>query len=70
MRCWGGNSYGQLGDGSTEMRTGPPDTDVLTGAYKPTGKLGFSWPRSNDQLPLGTGTNVDVLYKIGYGLKY
>jgi beta-glucosidase len=44
--------------------------DVLTGAYKPTGKLSFSWPKSNDQLPLGTGTSADVLYKLGYGLKY
>ena len=45
-------------------------SDVLFGDYKPTGKLGFSWPKSMDQLPLGTGNKADVLYKIGYGLKY
>ncbi len=45
-------------------------SDVLFGDYKPTGKLSFSWPKSMDQLPLGTGTTADVLFKIGYGLKY
>ncbi|MBL0158492.1 MAG: glycoside hydrolase family 3 C-terminal domain-containing protein [Bryobacterales bacterium] len=45
-------------------------SDVLFGDYKPTGKLGFSWPKSDAQLPLGTGNKADVQYKIGYGLKY
>jgi beta-glucosidase len=45
-------------------------TDVLFGDNKPAGKLSFAWPRSMDQLPLGTGSQADVLFKIGYGLTY
>ncbi len=45
--------------------------DVLFGAYKPTGKLSFSWPRSNDQLPINVGdVKYDPLFKYGYGLSY
>ena len=47
--------------------------DVLFGDYKPTGKLSFSWPRSNDQLPLNanlSGGKYDPLFKLGYGLTY
>ena len=36
--------------------------DVLFGDYKPTGKLSFTWPRSN--------TKADALFAYGYGLKY
>jgi beta-glucosidase len=36
--------------------------DVLFGDYKPTGKLSFTWPRSN--------TKADPLFAYGYGLKY
>ncbi|WP_321473759.1 glycoside hydrolase family 3 N-terminal domain-containing protein [uncultured Paludibaculum sp.] len=45
-------------------------SDVLFGDFKPTGKLSFAWPRSDDQLPLGTATKADVLFKNGFGLKY
>jgi beta-glucosidase len=46
--------------------------DVLFGDYKPTGKLSFSWPKSNDQLPLNANSSkpYDPLYKLGYGLTY
>ena len=45
--------------------------DVLFGDYKPTGKLGYSWPRSNAQLPINIhSAGYDPLYKVGYGLKY
>jgi beta-glucosidase len=45
--------------------------DVLFGAYKPTGKLSYSWPRSVDQLPLHIGqTKYDPLFAFGYGLTY
>jgi len=47
--------------------------DVLFGDYSPTGKLSFSWPRSNDQLPLNIHTpepDYDPLYPLGYGLSY
>lgn len=41
--------------------------DVLFGAYKPTGKLGFSWPKSDAQLG---NVQADPLFKVGYGLTY
>ena len=47
--------------------------DVLFGDYKPTGKLSFSWPKSNDQLPLNINMpkdKYDPLFKFGYGLSY
>ena len=47
--------------------------DVLFGSYKPTGKLSFSWPRSNDQLPLNIHLPKDKynpLFPLGYGLTY
>jgi beta-glucosidase len=36
--------------------------DVLFGDYKPTGKLSFTWPRSNGK--------SDALFAYGFGLKY
>uniref|UniRef100_Q01WK3 beta-glucosidase n=1 Tax=Solibacter usitatus (strain Ellin6076) TaxID=234267 RepID=Q01WK3_SOLUE len=36
--------------------------DVLFGDYKPTGKLSFTWPRSN--------AKADAVFAYGYGLKY
>jgi beta-glucosidase len=45
--------------------------DVLFGDYKPTGKLGFSWPRSATQIPINVGdATYDPLYAFGYGLTY
>ena len=47
--------------------------DVLFGDYNPTGKLSFSWPRSNDQLPLNINMpeeKYDPLFPFGYGLSY
>ncbi len=45
--------------------------DVLFGAYKPTGKLSFSWPRTMAQVTVHRGdANYDPLYKYGYGLTY
>jgi beta-glucosidase len=44
--------------------------DVLTGAYKPTGKLSFTWPKSLDQLPLKRDGSNTPLYAYGYGLTY
>jgi beta-glucosidase len=45
--------------------------DVLFGAWKPTGKLSFSWPRSMAQIPINAGSrNYDPLFKYGFGLTY
>ena len=45
--------------------------DVLFGDYRPTGKLSFSWPRSNDQIPINVGDrNYNPLFKYGFGLTY
>jgi beta-glucosidase len=45
--------------------------DVLFGAYKPTGKLSFSWPRSMAQVAVHRGDpNYQPLYPYGYGLSY
>jgi beta-glucosidase len=48
-------------------------TDVLFGDHKPTGKLSFSWPRANGQLPLNIHTpedRYDPLFPYGYGLTW
>jgi beta-glucosidase len=45
--------------------------DVLFGDYKPTGKLGFSWPKTMAQLPLNMhNAKYEPLFPVGYGLKY
>jgi beta-glucosidase len=51
-------------------------TDVLFGDYPFGGNLSFSWPRSNQQLPININnssgkTGCDApLFPFGYGLKY
>jgi beta-glucosidase len=50
--------------------------DVLFGVYPFTGKLPYSWPRSNEQLPININnsagkTGCDApLFPFGYGLTY
>lgn len=45
--------------------------DVLFGDYKPTGKLSFTWPKSNSQIPINIGDKpYEPLFKYGYGLSY
>ena len=50
--------------------------DVLFGDYPFTGKLSYSWPRSNEQLPINinnSANKVDCeapLFPFGYGLRY
>jgi beta-glucosidase len=45
--------------------------DVLFGDYRPTGKLSFSWPRSNAQLPINVGDRrYNPLFRYGFGLTY
>jgi beta-glucosidase len=50
--------------------------DVLFGDYPFTGKLSYSWPRSNEQLPININNSEDKigcdapLFPFGYGLKY
>lgn len=46
-------------------------TDVLFGDFSPTGKLGFSWPRSMSQIPVNIGdAEYDPLFPYGFGLEY
>jgi beta-glucosidase len=45
--------------------------DVLTGAYKPTGKLSFSWPKAADKARSHKGdAGYDPQYPLGFGLSY
>ena len=45
--------------------------DVLFGDVSPTGKLGYSWPRSIDQLPINVGdADYDPLFAYDFGLTY
>jgi beta-glucosidase len=45
--------------------------DVLFGDYRPTGKLSFSWPRTNAQIPVNVGDRAyNPLFRYGYGLTY
>ena len=50
--------------------------DVLFGDHPFTGKLSYSWPRSNEQLPININNSSDKtgceapLFPFGYGLEY
>jgi beta-glucosidase len=50
--------------------------DVLFGDYPFTGKLSYSWPRSNEQLPININKSAGKigcdapLFPFGYGLRY
>jgi len=45
--------------------------DVLFGDFAPTGKLSYTWPRSNDQLPINVGDeDYDPLFPYGFGLTW
>jgi beta-glucosidase len=50
--------------------------EVLFGDYPFTGKLSYSWPRSNEQLPININNSVGKtgcdapLFPIGFGLRY
>jgi beta-glucosidase len=50
--------------------------DVLFGDFPFTGKLSYSWPRSNGQLPINLNNSADKtgcdapLFSFGYGLAY
>lgn len=50
---------------------GPALADLVFGEQDFTGKLSFSWPRSDCQTPLNIGDkNYDPLFSYGYGLTY
>ena len=50
--------------------------DVLFGDFPFSGKLSYSWPRSNEQLPININNSADKtgcdapLFPFGYGLEY
>ncbi|MBN2577349.1 MAG: glycoside hydrolase family 3 C-terminal domain-containing protein [Deltaproteobacteria bacterium] len=44
--------------------------DVLFGDYKPTGRLGFSWPATAEQIPINDGDGQIPLFPVGFGLTY
>jgi alpha-tubulin suppressor-like RCC1 family protein len=68
LRCWGSNTYGQLGDGTTTTRLQPtavlggPFVQVSAGSYFACGVTGagaaLCWGR-NDHGQLGDGTMTD-----------
>lgn len=46
-------------------------TDVLFGDYRPTGKLSFTWPRTNAQIPINVGdSDYNPLFPYGFGLTF
>ncbi|MFD8493713.1 glycoside hydrolase family 3 protein [Amycolatopsis sp. NPDC059657] len=45
-------------------------SDVLFGAYNPTGKLPVTWMKSADQQPINVGDGQTPLFPFGYGLRY
>ncbi|MGC8764653.1 MAG: glycoside hydrolase family 3 protein [Brevinematia bacterium] len=46
-------------------------TDILSGDYKPTGKLPFSWPKDGESLPVNAGEKgYNPMFPLGYGLTY
>jgi beta-glucosidase len=45
--------------------------DVLFGDYAPTGKLGFTWPKSMGQIPINIGdATYDPQFPYGFGMIY
>jgi beta-glucosidase len=45
--------------------------EVLFGDYNFKGKLGFTWPRTADQVPINVGDpHYDPLFAYGFGLRY
>jgi beta-glucosidase len=45
--------------------------EVLFGDYDFKGKLGFSWPKTADQIPIRVGDpGYDPLFEYGFGLSY
>lgn len=45
--------------------------EVLFGDYDFKGRLGFSWPRDADQIPINIGdADYDPLFEYGFGLSY
>jgi beta-glucosidase len=44
--------------------------DVLFGDYNFTGKLGFAWPATAEQIPIHKGDNQKPLFEYGFGLSY
>jgi beta-glucosidase len=45
-------------------------SDVLFGAYQPTGKLPVSWPAGSGQQPINVGDGQRPLFPYGFGLTY
>jgi beta-glucosidase len=46
-------------------------TDVLFGDFRPMGKLSFTWPRTNAQIPINVGDrNYNPLFPYGFGLTF
>ncbi|MBP8606061.1 MAG: glycoside hydrolase family 3 C-terminal domain-containing protein [Phycisphaerae bacterium] len=45
--------------------------DVVFGNQKPSGKLSYSWPRDNSQIPVNIGdSDYNPLFPYGFGLTY